>query len=170
MTDTTYRFSALLGGQQHVAVAYQVTSSGADLVGFDLPDIPDRVWLPGSALTVVMNEPPNRSVVRVGDQIFARFDLIWWQPGTSRSATWDEICGLGAPVLLVPAAPLVSVEFPWVYEDQTDGAKLFLDDAGSTPKFGFIKTPSQGVDLTPASLRALSNAALVLAAQLDGAA
>jgi hypothetical protein len=131
---TTYLLPSALGGTKRKA-HHERSQPGAPAAGFYIDG--EVVWIPLTLLTEVAQplpeEPPDDSIVRVGDEVYWRQagpfhdeSLRWLEFGPDAAwRSWAEVCARGTPVRLVPdlAEP---VEIPW-HGEESDNAAITVD-------------------------------------------
>ena len=122
MKTTTYLLPSALGGTKREA-HHERAQPGGQAAGFYVDG--EVVWIPLTLLTEVAQplpeEPPDDSIVRVGDEFYWRQadeSLRWLEFGPDAAwRSWAEVCARGTPVRLVPdlAEP---VGLPWEHKDR----------------------------------------------------
>ena len=107
-----YRLPEVLGGAE-----YESVGKHGDMVGFDFPNFPDRMWLPASV--VIKVEPPLEEPRTMGSVVqidgaglwvlsYSSPDTRWLGIHSRDLKSWTELCELGTPVRLVPQGHLTA--------------------------------------------------------------
>jgi hypothetical protein len=94
-----YQFPASLGGGLHESAMGE--GVWGDRIGFDLPELPERVWLPKNVLRRIVEptEPDEASIVLIHyatgrSRIYQRFGHYWYLGGGNGALTprsWTDV-------------------------------------------------------------------------------
>lgn len=173
-----YRLPMMLGGRE-----FDAAEDLAEYpeVGFDLPGISKRVWLPREDLVrIEPPDPPLWSVVLVETAVDGDGEALglvfqhrpfrgasaWFRAGSSRAHAWAEVCSYSDPVLLLPAeraavALWQAVELPW----SSGSVAVSFDSDGVSLQVGL--SPEGLADLAPMVARTAARALWTAADEKD---
>lgn len=141
MTEQRYRLPDALGGGEFGGYVH------GGVATFEVPGV-GRVMLPEESVAEVAPPLPPEpkalaSVVQIGASFFEKRDdagINWFDVGANTWVTWEQVCSVGTPTVLVPDPFAEPVELPWHHHtDDNDDIFVTVEPAPNGGRYAFVR-------------------------------